>query len=263
MRSYQLILIITCLVSGVGGCQGNNQQNQSNANCPSQPKSALSKSNVENITLNADDNSKSGMAGINKPIGYSFIGKKGQKFNYKTSSNLCVWLYSPDLKILSDNVLSQDGQYFLQASPPEGAGTFELKMSLTSGDAKSSPSGSPTAVASSSTTNSDRISPDRAMIDHYQAINNGNLDEAWSDLTTQFKGADLTKGRREFDEWWNSVRSTNIGEISVISNSGDRAVVRANLVYTLKQGRVFRDPRNKLRLVWDESSKKWLIDGKS
>jgi hypothetical protein len=264
MLNHRFILTIFCLGLGIVGCQGNAQQNQSNAKCPTESKATLAKDNVENITVNATEIGKSGMAGINKPRAYSFSGKKGQKLNYKTSDNLCIWLYSPELNLLSDTILPQDGKYFIQLSPPEGSGTFELKISLTgnesSPDAKAPPGNIPSSVASS--TNSDRISPDRAMAIHYQAINNGNLDEAWSDLSTQFKGSNLVQGKREFDAWWNIVRSINIGSITVVSNSGDRAVVKANLVYTLKQGRVFRDPKDKLKLVWDESSKKWLIDGK-
>jgi hypothetical protein len=266
MINYRLILTFLSLVLGIIGCQGNTQQNQSNSKCPPESKVALAKNNVEDIILNATDTSKSVMAGINRPIAYSFMGKKGHKLNYKTSDNLCVWLYSPEIKLLNDNMLPQDGKYFLQVSPPEGSGTFELKISLTGNDSSPDPkvaaSTSPSSVASSPSTNSDRLSPDRAMINHYQAINNGNLDEAWSDLTTQFKGAGLIKGKREFDEWWNSVKSTNVDSVKIISSSEDRAVVKIDLVYTLKQGRVFRDPRNKLKLVWDENSKKWLIDGK-
>ena len=264
MLNHRFILTIFCLGLGIVGCQGNTQQNQSNIKCPIESKVALAKNNVENITLNATEIGKSVMAGANKPRAYSFIGKKGQKLNYKTSDNLCIWLYSPELNLLSDTILPQDGKYFIQLSPPEGSGTFELKISLTgnesSPDAKASPGNNPSSVASS--TNSDRIAPDRAMAIHYQAINNGNLDEAWSDLTTQFKGSNLVQGKREFDAWWNIVRSINIGSITVVSNSGDRAVVKVNLVYTLKQGRVFRDSKDKLKLVWDESSKKWSIDGK-
>lgn len=266
MKNRLFILPVSYLFISIAGCQGNVQQNQSNTKCPSQSKVALTKNDVEKIVLDSNDNSKTGMAGVNRPIAYSFLGKKGQKFNYKTTNDLCIWLYSPELKLLDNNILPEDGQYFLQASPAEGSGTFELKMSLGgnngSTESKTSPSSSSNATASTPSTNSDRLSPEQAMINHYQVINNGNLNEAWSDLTTQFQGTDLVKGKREFDEWWNSVRSTSVGQITVISSSEDRAVVKVNLVYTLKQGRVFRDPRDKLKLVWDGNAKKWLINGK-
>jgi hypothetical protein len=239
MKKYQFFNL-TLLING---CQASGEQSKSssaNSNCPSQPKVALSSSNVEEITLTPENIIKAVTAGSSQPFGYRFSGKKEQKLAYASNDNLCFWLYSSDLKVLNDTILPEDGNYILQIAPTEGSGTFQLKISLSS----------------------NRPSPAQAITDHYRAINEGKLDESWSDLTTEFKGANLEKGKREYDQWWNTVQKIEVGEVTTESSSDNLVILEVGLTYTLKGGRVFRDPRNKIKLTWNKESKKWLIDGK-
>lgn len=43
-----------------------------------------------------------------------------------------------------------------------------------------------------------KVSPDVAVIKHYQLIQNQQLDQSWKDLYTSFQGSILTKGFQEY-----------------------------------------------------------------
>jgi serine/threonine protein kinase, bacterial len=106
-----------------------------------------------------------------------------------------------------------------------------------------------------------RISPDTAILKHYQLIQNNQLDQSWTDLSTSFQGSNLAQGFQEYKKWWNSVNRIDIGRVETVDNSVSSAVVKADLSYTLKSGRVMSDQKKYIYLVWDND--KWLINGKS
>jgi serine/threonine protein kinase, bacterial len=106
-----------------------------------------------------------------------------------------------------------------------------------------------------------RVSPDVAVIKHYQLIQNQQLDQSWTDLSTSFQGSNLTQGFQEYRTWWNSVDRIDIGKVETVDQSTDSAIVQADLSYRLKSGRVMSDQKKYIYLVWDND--KWLINGKS
>lgn len=113
-----------------------------------------------------------------------------------------------------------------------------------------------------------RLSPAQAIRDHYQALNARNYNITWDNLSDRFKsesGNSSTSARKEYEEWWNSVRSIDVQrvETSSISSDGSRAVVNYRHGYTMNTGRFVQDKHTKLFLVWDGAKSKWLIDGRS
>ncbi len=110
-----------------------------------------------------------------------------------------------------------------------------------------------------------RSSPAQAIRDHYQALNARNYDLTWDNLSARFKsesGNSSTFARKEYEEWWNSVRSIDLQrvETSSISSDGSRAVVNYRHGYTMNSGGFVQDKHTKLFLVWDKVKSKWLID---
>lgn len=87
------------------------------------------------------------------------------------------------------------------------------------------------------------------------------LEKSWSDLSPSFKGSNLTKGFKEYTEWWNSVDKVYIGNVEVVKVSDTNSVVKADLSYKLRGGRIMNDKKKYISLVWTDG--KWLIDGKS
>jgi hypothetical protein len=113
-----------------------------------------------------------------------------------------------------------------------------------------------------------RSSPDQAIRDHYQALTARNYSLTWDNLSDRFKsesGNSSTFARKEYEEWWNSVRSIDLQrvETSSISSDGSRAVVNYRHGYTMDSGRFVQDKHTKLFLVWDKVKSKWLIDRRS
>lgn len=109
--------------------------------------------------------------------------------------------------------------------------------------------------------NSEKLTPDTAVINHYRSIDRRELDKSWNDLSPSFKGSNLEKGFNEYIEWWNSVEKVYIDKTRVIKSSETSSVVKANLRYKLRSGRIIDDNKKYISLVWIDG--KWLIDGKS
>ena len=113
-----------------------------------------------------------------------------------------------------------------------------------------------------------RLSPAQAIRDHYQALNARNYDLAWDNLTSHFKSESVnssTLARKEYEDWWNSVRSIDLQrvETSSISSDGNSAVVNYRHGYTMNSGRFIQDRHTHIFLVWDVEKSKWLIDKRS
>jgi hypothetical protein len=98
--------------------------------CPDEPTVELREKDVEEISLNEQTLTKSGQASATKAIAYKFAGESGEKFNYQTNQNLCVWIYSPDNQIISGGTLPKSGNYIIQVSAPKGQRKFDLQMRL-------------------------------------------------------------------------------------------------------------------------------------
>ena len=113
-----------------------------------------------------------------------------------------------------------------------------------------------------------RPSPAQAIRDHYQALNAHNYNITWNNLSSRFKsesGNSSALARKEYEEWWNSVRRIDLQRIetSSIRSDGSRAVVNYRHGYTMNDGRFVQDKHTKLFLVWDKVKSKWLIDRRS
>ena len=125
---FYFTLLITC------GCQAVSQvsqpSSQTSTGCPEKPKVALRKDNTKDILLTEQTINISGQASADKSVGYTFKAESGQKLSYRTSDDICIWIYRPDTQLLSGGELPQTGTYTLQVSAPKGSTTFNLEMSL-------------------------------------------------------------------------------------------------------------------------------------
>ena len=131
----KLIVYSTCL--SLIGCQTienpltNVSSNAiSSSGCAEKPMVSLSGKDVETVALNESTITKSGQVSASKNIGYTFTATTGQKLSYSTDADVCLWVFSPDNEILKGGELSKNGKYIIQVAAPQGAKTFDLKMSL-------------------------------------------------------------------------------------------------------------------------------------
>ncbi len=113
-----------------------------------------------------------------------------------------------------------------------------------------------------------RPSPAQAIRDHYQALNARDYNVTWNNLSSRFKSESVsssTLARKQYEDWWNSVRNVDLQrvETSSISSDGSKAVINYRHGYTMNDGRFVQDKHTKLFLVWDKVKSKWLIDRRS
>jgi hypothetical protein len=83
--------------------------------------------------------------------GFTFDAQSGQKLSYATAENVCVWVFTPDNKLLNTQTIPQSGKYTIQVSAPKGSTTFNLTLSLQnpqSTQAEPAPTASPKYRAS-------------------------------------------------------------------------------------------------------------------
>jgi hypothetical protein len=100
------------------------------ATCPDRPVESLLAADVKNITLNETTVRESGLISAGKMKGFTFKAKSGQQLKYKTSENLCIWVFAQDNQLITGKTLSSDGNYTIQITAPQGNITFDLDISL-------------------------------------------------------------------------------------------------------------------------------------
>ena len=116
-----------------------NQPSNASGECPEEPEVTLNHKDVQEVELNNQMITESGMAKKNKAIGFTFEAQEGQKINYKTEDNICVWIYTPDNEQLNSKTLPKTGKYIIQVSTPKGSQTFDLAMGLDVDSSQTSP----------------------------------------------------------------------------------------------------------------------------
>lgn len=118
----------------VSGCnapvQSANTVNSASNECPDKPEGSLDSDNVKSVSLGTQTVKESGMVSPGKYLGYTFEAKSGQKLSYRTSDNICTWVYTQDNQLLNSTELPQNGKYTIQVSALTGSTTFEIEMGL-------------------------------------------------------------------------------------------------------------------------------------
>ncbi|MDY7008305.1 MAG: hypothetical protein SWX82_31360 [Cyanobacteriota bacterium] len=96
--------------------------------CPNTPPGSLV--NSETIDIDGQAVEKTGKISSDDDMGFTFEGKKGQKLSYSYNDRLCVWIYTPERKLLSGVELPVNGNYAVHLASLKGTTTFEIEMKL-------------------------------------------------------------------------------------------------------------------------------------
>ncbi|NJN13487.1 MAG: hypothetical protein HC815_38510 [Richelia sp. RM1_1_1] len=102
--------------------------------------------------------------------------------------------------------------------------------------------------------------PEDAIAQYYQLINQRQYSSSWAMLSSRFKRLQPDNNYNNYQEWWDKVASIIINSIQLIEKSDSDAVVDVKLEYSLKDGRQL-DDQSRFTLVLD-SNGKWLINDK-
>jgi hypothetical protein len=102
------------------------------------------------------------------------------------------------------------------------------------------------------------------VIDYYAAINQGNYQEAWNKLPSDFRNNSKLhpKGYLSFKEHYNKTAPINIKFIEITENNGLRAVVTVYYTYNYNnvKGRK-QDVGLNFKLFFDKKQNQWRIEG--
>jgi hypothetical protein len=246
------------VIALVAGCQSNPTATSVGAisKCPDKPVGSLEGKNVKVISLNTQGIKESGIVRVENSVGFSFDAKSGQQFSYRTEDNICVWVYSPDNKLLTNSNIPQSGKYIVQISTLKGQATFNLAMQLSSTEpiqvVQSQEQISVPPKISQSVT-----SPEQAVRDYYTGINNRDYRVTWALLSQEYRNK-KSISYSDYTDWWNSVRIVKINSINLHNRSNERAYVDAELVYAMNNGRV-KGHDVRFSLIWKQEINSWFI----
>lgn len=116
------------------------------------------------------------------------------------------------------------------------------------------------AVATSTT-------PDQAVRAYYALVSDGRYDLSWSQLTDTFKQkfncCAPAYNYADYVAWWDTVNTVELKEVTIISQTGSRAVVYVQMIYLMNDGRrssVINDPY--IELVYDSTLATWRFEDK-
>jgi len=102
--------------------------------------------------------------------------------------------------------------------------------------------------------------PDEFVREHYSLINKRQYETTWQRLTSAFQKK--SGSYSEYRNWWDSVIRIDIGQVKVIEQKNDNAIVNAKLSYVMKRGDVVNDDKSRIYLVWSNNQNTWQIDNK-
>ncbi len=122
---------------------------------------------------------------------------------------------------------------------------------------------SPIQQSTSTQQQINRPSPEAAVEDYYETINEGEYQEAWNLLSPSYQNNQRLhpKGYLSYIDWWGGqVESVDVEQVSLVGNNSETATVNAQLRYFLKNGK--QSPSSvSFSLLWDQGNSRWVITG--
>ncbi|MCL2933645.1 MAG: hypothetical protein MGG11_15760 [Trichodesmium sp. MAG_R03] len=254
--------------------------------CPEKPVIPLDKTETKSLSLTENIIKISDSINSEKHLRYKFYARTGKDFNYRITSNVCIWIFSPDTKLLQrreliisaqqDSPISGEqmfidlpltGEYIVQVSSPTESVEFNLEMSL--GDLPISES---SMVSSENTTLTSQLisksentetknSAEEAVKNYYLNLNQGKYQQAWSQLSASFQNHQKLHpdGYNSYYDWWSGISNILIQDVQKIKISTNTATVNVQVKYQKKSGENLTQSL-RLFLVWNSANKNWLID---
>lgn len=231
-------------------------QEATSTECSDKPQLSLKKENIESINFDDSSVTQSGIIRQNEMIGYRFRGEADQQLKYQTNDNICVWIFTPDNKLLNQTKLPNSGDYIMQISTPIGSRSFDITLNLEASQTLASNSIQEEVVV-------EKNSPKRAVIEHYKNLNQRQYEQTWNNLSQKFKQEKLSNRFSTYTDWWNQVRRIETGEVELINEVEETAVVDAQLTYLMQDGDRHKDKKSQIILIWNSEQNTWLIDEKT
>ncbi|WP_017296296.1 serine/threonine-protein kinase [Geminocystis herdmanii] len=98
------------------------------------------------------------------------------------------------------------------------------------------------------------------IVTHYQSLNNRQYQKTWNNLTDNFVNS---FSYQDYQNWWDSVSEIMLDNVDIISQNKDDARVKVDLKYRMKNGKIVKDNKPYIDLIWSDEDSQWFIDRKS
>ncbi len=139
LKILSVIVCITTLYSCQSGQPNSQLSLKSSTTCPDQPQGTLDPKDVKTISISTQSVKESGTVRLGQNLAYTFDAKTGDKLSWRTSDNICIWVFAPSTKLLKGGELTENGKHTIQVSVPSGTTTFNLEIGLGNTVAASTP----------------------------------------------------------------------------------------------------------------------------
>lgn len=249
LTQYTLLLFASLLTA----CQSFLSPQSS---CSKEPNTVLKNQNVKEIKLDEKPEKASGYISNNEAVGYTFSAKEGQQLNYKTDDNLCLWIYTPNQKILKETTLPENGIYLLQLTTLKGSSSYNITLNLQQPSLTPTPTLTLTPTITNSSNSS--LSPRETVEEYFGLINRREYENAWDILSkSQQEDSKLRpNGFASYQEWWDSVEKV---EFTLLNQQEDEfePVINAQLTFMMKSG---SHSRQKLSFFLIKQGDQWKIN---
>jgi hypothetical protein len=229
------------------------------SSCPKEANTVLKNQNVKEIKLDEKPQKVSGYISNNEAAGYTFSAKEGQQLNYKTDDNLCLWIYTPNQKILKETTLPENGIYLLQLTTPKGSSSYNITLNLQQpSQTLPTSTASPEPSPNSTNVSQPSLSPSETVEEYFGLVNRREYRKAWDILSrSQQEDSKLhPNGISSYQEWWDSVEKV---ELTILSEQKDEfdPVINAELTFVMKSG---SHNRQKLSFFLIKQGDQWKIN---
>ncbi len=104
-------------------------------------------------------------------------------------------------------------------------------------------------------------SPEQAVRDYFTTLNQGQYQDAWNQLSPSFQQNKSLHpdGYRSYIDWWGKqVRQIEINQVSLVEAGAERATVKAELKYIMKNRDIISSSL-RLYLLWDAEKSRWIL----
>ena len=98
--------------------------------CPEKPQGTLEPKNVKSVLFVNETASTSDQLRSGESIGYRFQGEAGKTLRFQTKEDICIWVFSPTNKVITDFKLPETAQYIIEVAAKQGSQSFSLQMNL-------------------------------------------------------------------------------------------------------------------------------------
>lgn len=106
-----------------------------------------------------------------------------------------------------------------------------------------------------------RPSPTEAVQTYYSAINQGQLQAAWNQLSTDFQSDTKLhpEGFNSYTNFWQTIERVEVDSVTPLEATPKEARVMVRLKYFSRKGKVSPESL-RIKLIWDEKAGRWFYD---